>query len=170
MRYTDDRDRALAERKMRVVMGIARSKGISQLILGAWGCGAYGNPINEIAPLWRKVLLGSAETNTKGCQDLEAITDKRRNHMEIVFAIRGTAVAQAFAQHFGDGLEIDEYEQSDAISGSQAEEMDRDSGDRATIEGLNKIAQLEAQITHAQSPILRERLQAILTKLKEDNG
>ena len=40
-----DRDRDIVVRKMKSVLRIAESKGAEKLVLGAWGCGAYGNPV-----------------------------------------------------------------------------------------------------------------------------
>lgn len=162
-RYANSQDRDLAERKMRAVMGIARSKGISQLVLGAWGCGAYGNPVNEIASLWQKVLLGAAEHDTKDCQGPEALTEGSRKQVEIVFAVRGLGVAQSFAEHFGPGIQTQQDEPQ--LAGSEEDE-----DVHASTEGTDKIAELEAQIAHARSPILRERLQVVLAKLKEDHN
>ncbi|KAF2964397.1 hypothetical protein GQX73_g9166 [Xylaria multiplex] len=57
-RYASATDRELVVRKMRSVLRVFAAKGCSRIVLGAWGCGAYGNPISEIAEAWRRVLLG----------------------------------------------------------------------------------------------------------------
>ncbi|KAI1173236.1 hypothetical protein F4777DRAFT_458106 [Nemania sp. FL0916] len=56
-RYARAADRELAVRKMRAVLRVFAAKGCSCVVLGAWGCGAYGNPVTEIAEAWRQVLL-----------------------------------------------------------------------------------------------------------------
>lgn len=44
--------------KIRLIMQIAMEKGITHLVLGALGCGAYHNPPEEVAKIFRKVILG----------------------------------------------------------------------------------------------------------------
>ncbi|KAI0397747.1 hypothetical protein F5Y17DRAFT_413352 [Xylariaceae sp. FL0594] len=56
-RYTSAADRELVRRKMRAVMRVLASRGCERVVLGAWGCGAYGNPVGEIAEAWRRVLV-----------------------------------------------------------------------------------------------------------------
>ena len=58
--YASAADRELAGRKMRAVLRVAQAKGVRKLVLGAWGCGAYGNPVEEVAAAWHRVLLGGA--------------------------------------------------------------------------------------------------------------
>ncbi|KAI2614770.1 uncharacterized protein GGS25DRAFT_65341 [Hypoxylon fragiforme] len=55
--YTAAADRELAIRKMRAVMRVFVSRGAKRIVLGAWGCGVYGNPVGEVARAWRRVLL-----------------------------------------------------------------------------------------------------------------
>lgn len=55
-RYANDSDRTLVEAKMRAVLRMAELNRVDGLVLGAWGCGAYGNPVGEVARAWRKVL------------------------------------------------------------------------------------------------------------------
>ncbi|KAG5940417.1 hypothetical protein E4U59_002451 [Claviceps monticola] len=55
-KYADPRDEELVVRKMRAVMRMVRGRGVMKLVLGAWGCGAYGNPVGEIARAWARVL------------------------------------------------------------------------------------------------------------------
>ncbi|KAI0967172.1 hypothetical protein F4678DRAFT_475394 [Xylaria arbuscula] len=56
-RYASPADRELVLRKMRAVMRVFAAKGCTHVVLGAWGCGAYGNPVSEIAEAWRRVLV-----------------------------------------------------------------------------------------------------------------
>ncbi|KAI3330330.1 hypothetical protein F4824DRAFT_505180 [Ustulina deusta] len=55
-RYASAADRELVVRKMRAVLRVFAAKGCTRVVLGAWGCGAYGNPVPEIAKAWRQVL------------------------------------------------------------------------------------------------------------------
>jgi len=49
--------RSLTKRKIRAMFSIARKHGHDALILSAWGCGAYGNPPQAIAALFRGMIL-----------------------------------------------------------------------------------------------------------------
>ena len=54
--YRSGSDARLMEEKMRVILRIAVKNGHRQIILGAFGCGAFGNPREEVAKMWRHVL------------------------------------------------------------------------------------------------------------------
>lgn len=132
--YADPADRELVLRKMRVVLRVAQAKGIKKLVLGAWGCGAYGNPVEEIAAAWQRVLLGGsggracARTNHDNNNNIIRQGDKSNGRHksnnkksrkaketwdgieEVVFAIRSAGVAERFAKAFGDALVWDEDE------------------------------------------------------------
>lgn len=53
-RYVADRD--LMKAKMRSILRVAAFNRHRQLVLGALGCGAFGNPNNEVADCWMEVL------------------------------------------------------------------------------------------------------------------
>ncbi|KAL8815544.1 MAG: hypothetical protein Q9223_005325 [Gallowayella weberi] len=55
--YAAPADRELMRSKIQLVLRIAAAKGHRQLILGALGCGAFGNPREEVVKLWKQVLL-----------------------------------------------------------------------------------------------------------------
>ncbi|KAL8800057.1 MAG: hypothetical protein Q9182_005457 [Xanthomendoza sp. 2 TL-2023] len=55
--YAAAADREMMRDKIRMVLRVAAAKGHRQLVLGALGCGAFGNPRGEVARLWRDVLL-----------------------------------------------------------------------------------------------------------------
>ncbi|KAF8464880.1 hypothetical protein BDZ91DRAFT_729065 [Kalaharituber pfeilii] len=57
-RYAKDQDREIMREGMRLVLRAAMLGGCRKIVLGAWGCGAYGNPVQEVAQLWKRVLLG----------------------------------------------------------------------------------------------------------------
>ncbi|TAQ86971.1 hypothetical protein B7494_g4704 [Chlorociboria aeruginascens] len=90
--YADAEEREVMVRTIRLVFQIARAKGIRKLVLGAWGCGAYGNPPGEVAGIFRRVMEG----------------DRRRGSAllgieEVVFAVFDEGVnLRAFEEVFGD--------------------------------------------------------------------
>ncbi|KAG6283039.1 hypothetical protein E4U48_002068 [Claviceps purpurea] len=100
-KYADPRDEELVVRKMRAVMRMVRGRGVMKLILGAWGCGAYGNPVGEIARAWARVLCVRGGRNG-GCRG----EGEGWDGLEVVFAIKDCRMAVAFAREFGGGLTV----------------------------------------------------------------
>lgn len=98
--YSEQKDRDMVLAKMRCVMRILRSRHIKRVVLGAWGCGAYGNPVEEIARSWRRVLLGP---QARRPERAEAYDD-----MEVVFAIKDHNMARRFTTAFGAGAIFEE--------------------------------------------------------------
>ena len=62
-RYREKRDRETMKEKMRVVLRIAAINRHRVLVLGALGCGAFGNPRGEVVECWKEVF---AETEFNG--------------------------------------------------------------------------------------------------------
>ena len=155
--YSSSKDRELVIEKMRAVMRIFQSKSVKIVVLGAWGCGAYGNPVGEVAAAWKKVLLGGrqAQRSKKGRKELWTGIET------VVFAIKDAGLADAFGQAFGDGLILDNNEDD-----SEQE----DSGDDLEAEKLRemqeKIAEMKSRIEHAKSPELKAGLTSILASLE----
>ncbi|KAI0399740.1 hypothetical protein F4802DRAFT_539343 [Xylaria palmicola] len=58
--YASPADRELVVRKMCAALRVFADKGCTRVVLGAWGCGAYRNPVSEIAGAWRRVLGAGA--------------------------------------------------------------------------------------------------------------
>jgi uncharacterized protein (TIGR02452 family) len=58
-RYARGADAKLMEEKMRVILRIAVKNGHRQIVLGAFGCGAFGNPKEDVAGMWKSVLSES---------------------------------------------------------------------------------------------------------------
>ncbi|PTB65596.1 hypothetical protein BBK36DRAFT_163480 [Trichoderma citrinoviride] len=54
--YKNPHDRDTMKMKMRFCLRIAASKGHGLLVLGALGCGAFGNPRDDVAECWLEVL------------------------------------------------------------------------------------------------------------------
>jgi len=155
--YSSGKDRELVIEKMRAVMRIFQAKSVNKVVLGAWGCGAYGNPVGEIAAAWKKVLLGGrqAQRSKKGRRELWTGIET------VVFAIKDAGLADAFGQAFGDGLIQDDVED---VSKQE------DSGDDLEAEKLRemqeKIAEMKSRIEHAKSPELKAGLTSILASLE----
>lgn len=61
--YRDQKDVKLMKEKMRVVLRTAIRNKHQQVVLGALGCGAFGNPRRIVADMWKEVLL---ETEFQG--------------------------------------------------------------------------------------------------------
>ncbi|KAI1419412.1 hypothetical protein F5Y12DRAFT_789081 [Xylaria sp. FL1777] len=152
-RYVNAADRELVVRKMNAVLRVFATKGCRRVVLGAWGCGAYGNPVSEIAKAWRQVLSPKISRNTDAETWGAFIED-------VVFAIQDGSVAAAFARAFGeDVLPLPAPSSSDG---------DQDPADVARITELQeKIAQLEIQAEQARSPQLQIGLENVLAGLRK---
>lgn len=156
--YIHAKDREIVLDKMRAVMRVFSLKGASKVVLGAWGCGAYGNPVGEVARAWRKVLLGAASRKGKKKANTSTI-EQWAGIKEVVFAIKDVSMAEAFHTAFGEGLSWIEDEDEEA--GSREVEGIDDLG-----EILEKIQELRERIDRAPNPRVREGLQAVLVGLQ----
>ncbi|KAM0214064.1 hypothetical protein ACHAQI_003684 [Fusarium lateritium] len=154
--YANTKDREIAQAKMTAVMRIAVMKNSKRLVLGAWGCGAHGNPVGEIARLWKAVVRPRHDKSKTGKERWESLD-------EIVFAIKDHNMAQAFAQAFGEGLEQldkDEREEED-------NEAEVDLADVKRQELLDKIDELEQRIQAVANPKVKDGLRTVLEGLKK---
>lgn len=97
--YVEDKDKEIVLRKMRAVMRMVKGRGVDRLVLGAWGCGAYGNPVREIARAWKKVLYGRKGKDKDDGEGWDGL--------EVVFAIKDRKMADIFATEFGGGLIVE---------------------------------------------------------------
>ncbi|KAM5344469.1 hypothetical protein ACJ41O_013005 [Fusarium nematophilum] len=163
--YADEKDRELVLQKMKMVMRICQAKGIRRVVLGAWGCGAYGNPVAEVAGAWRKVLLPRKGKQQKGKETWDGVE-------EAVFAIKDAGMAEAFATAFGEGL-VREEEDVD-IEGEEEDEGEDDDPEAVKRRELrDKIRELEERIEATANPGVKDGLRSILAGLKkqmpEDN-
>lgn len=151
-KYASQKDRDTASRQIKCVMHILRAKGVEKCVLGAWGCGAYGNPVVEIAHAFRKVMLGDGRDSKR--------TDWG-NLEEIVFAIKEGKLASEFAKHFGNGLEVDRPAQGQ----DQASNESDDGGTDVVKDLEDKIKELDLRIGQSKNPSLRTPLEAIRAQL-----
>jgi len=156
--YTNGKDRDLVLENMRAAMRIFQAKKVSRVVLGAWGCGALGHPVGEVATAWRKVLLGSerARKNKKGKQEMWTGIET------VMFAIKDTGLAEAFGQAFGDGLVQDEEDVGSEVD----DDLDDDTDAARLREMQEKIAEMQIRIQQAKSPELKAGLISILAGLE----
>lgn len=154
MRRLSAGDRRVVEEKMRGVVRILAGKGVRRVVLGAWGCGAYGNPVRDVGEAWGAVLLGGKREMWRGAE-------------EVVFAITDRRMAEEFAGAFGGGMEVEEG----PVGGEDEEEEEADD----VAEELRvKIAEMEGQIEKVWNADLKQRMLVILgglkTQLREREG
>lgn len=147
-RYTHETDRDLVMQKMRHVMAVFRLKGAKRIVLGAWGCGAYGNPVDEVSAAWKHVLLGGKKLNL----DDSGVE-------EIVFAINDRRMAHRFAEAFGDVITV--------VNAADTDAQDKGEEEEPSSEIQSKIDELEQAFASAKTPELREGLARALASLKE---
>ena len=65
-------------RYMRAVLHAAKLSGFPNIVLGAWGCGAFGNPPGLVAELFREQLC-SLEFRGSFRQVVFAVVDPKRD-------------------------------------------------------------------------------------------
>lgn len=156
--YVLGKDKELVLEKMRSVMRIFQAKNVKKVVLGAWGCGAYGNPVGEIAAAWKRVLLGN--TNSKQARGKNKSKGETWKGIEtVVFAIKDPGMAEAFEEAFGKGVTREDPEQ-------ESEDESEDDEDTARVREIkDKIEQLELQVRQSRSTQLQDGLRTILTSL-----
>lgn len=147
--YTHVKDRELVIQKMRAVLRVFQSSGATRLVLGAWGCGAYGNPVEEIAQAWKRVLVG-----TKKKPECWAGIE------QVVFAINEAKMAEAFQREFGEDLE------KEILHAEASEDDSLEQSDEAH-ELTAKIAEMELQRSQIRNPESQARVDKILNGLNE---
>ncbi|KAG5657891.1 hypothetical protein KAF25_007924 [Fusarium avenaceum] len=154
--YANRKDREIAQAKMTAVMRIAVMKKTKRLVLGAWGCGAHGNPVGEIARLWKAVLRPRHDKSKTGKERWESLD-------EIVFAIKDHNMAQAFAEAFGEGLEQPDEEMGEVED--IEDEIDLADVKRQGL--LHKIEELEQRMQAVANPRVKDGLRTVLDGLKK---
>jgi uncharacterized protein (TIGR02452 family) len=99
-RYADPEDEEMMSLKIKFIMRTAAKMGVTHLILGALGCGAYRNPTGQVANIMRKCLVGKGNGRPSG-EDW-----KGAGIEQVVFAILddcpGKLVWQTFVEEFKD--------------------------------------------------------------------
>jgi uncharacterized protein (TIGR02452 family) len=159
-------DRVMVEKKMRAVLRIAARKGVKKLVLGAWGCGAYGNPVVDIAQAWKSVLCTPPNPgNKKKSSEVETWPGIE----EVVFAISNRRMAKDFSNAFDKGMAVE------AGPTDEVENEDEDEEEDKVAEELRaKILEMEGQVSKVWNPDLKARMGVILeglrTQLREREG
>ncbi|KAI3319532.1 hypothetical protein HD806DRAFT_525514 [Xylariaceae sp. AK1471] len=191
-RYASAADRELVQRKMRAVLRVFAAKGCTRVVLGAWGCGAYGNPVSEVAEAWRRVLVpdhrvemnhrageegtssATARGKGKGYKGKKARNREKETwgaHIEdVVFAIKDAGMAAAFARAFGEDLlpvPISADGEHGSLSSTVGDE-DEDLIEVARMGELRaKIEELELRLGQARSSHLKAGLETVLAGLRK---
>jgi uncharacterized protein (TIGR02452 family) len=155
------KDRETVEGKIRAVLRIAQRKSVKKLVLGAWGCGAYGNPIQDIAAAFKKVLSGSPPSSGGGKKERKEEVETWSNLEEVIFAIGNRKMANSFAQAFG-GVDVE------AGPGAGDEKDEECEEDKVAEELRTKIQEMEGQLGSGRvwNPELKSRMGSILDGLK----
>ncbi|KAF5612242.1 uncharacterized protein FSUBG_1561 [Fusarium subglutinans] len=157
--YANKKDRDTAQAKMRAVMRIAMVKRCKRLVLGAWGCGAHGNPVGEIARAWKSVLTPR--------YDKSKLKERWEYVDEIVFAIKDHNMAQAFAEAWGDGIELQDEKENGMKEEEEKDAEVVDLADAKTQELKDKIRELEQRIQRVNNPKVLDGLKAVLDGLEK---
>ncbi|KAH7131330.1 hypothetical protein EDB81DRAFT_137437 [Dactylonectria macrodidyma] len=148
--YANEKDREMALRKMKMVLRICQAKGMTKVVLGAWGCGAYGNPVGEIAAAWRKVLVPRKDGKNKNKRETwDGLED-------VVFAIKDAGMAESFGTAFGDSLLL---EVSEADDDGEDEEVDPEETQAQELQA--RIDELEQRIETTANPQVKKGLLGI---------
>ncbi|EFQ34980.1 uncharacterized protein GLRG_10124 [Colletotrichum graminicola M1.001] len=154
--YVHEKDRQLVLEKMKMVLRVCQMKGVKKVVLGAWGCGAYGNPVAEVAKAWRKVLIPRNDTKGKKKGNKETWDGVE----DILFAIKDPGMADAFEEAFGKGIERDEL---DNVEDTEDSEPDVD--ERNKLELQASIDELQHRIEATSNQPLKNSLNSILAGL-----
>jgi hypothetical protein len=139
---------------MRVVARAAVQKGVDVVVLGVWGCGAYGNPVGEIAEAWMRVLVGR---NREGRSGVE----------EVVFAIptknpEGMKHFEEFKRIFEGVAEVVQAEEKEGKEGPPEDY-------RMEIRELQEAIKVkEGEMGMIRSDILKQRVRDIIVGLKRE--
>jgi uncharacterized protein (TIGR02452 family) len=86
--YSNDQDRCVMRMKIQLLLQTAAYHKLDCLVLGAWGCGAFYNPVNEVAKLFAEELKK---------------TEVRNAFKHVTFAIRdnpGRSLCNEFREAF----------------------------------------------------------------------
>ncbi|GAB7357904.1 hypothetical protein MBLNU230_g0072t1 [Neophaeotheca triangularis] len=156
-----DQDRELVTRKMKAVLRMAQAKGAERVVLGAWGCGAYGNPVKEVAKIWRKVIAGSPRQRRPNTEQWEGIK-------EIIFAIPDRTMIRDFERAFegvlapAGNVSPSEPVETNTDAGAHAAALDADINNLFT-----QIAEIELQMEQMPTQRSKARLKDVLAGLRK---
>ncbi|KAF2767695.1 hypothetical protein EJ03DRAFT_328887 [Teratosphaeria nubilosa] len=157
-----DRDRELVTRKMKAVMRIAQGKGAKKVVLGAWGCAALGNPVKDVAKLWRQVVAGSPRQRRPNPEQWHGIE-------EVIFAVPDPLMMREFHAQFHDILAPDlpspppddAHPDDPTWSSTAAKEAD-------LAHLISRVQDTEMQIEQLSNPRAKARLRDVLASLNRE--
>lgn len=150
LRYASAKDRTLMISKMMAVLRTLSRKGTTSVVLGAWGCGAYGNPVSEIAKAWKAALKSTTQSGT--------------SLKEIVFAIEEGRMAEEFAREFDEDQAVEIVRQARVKNVLELEAEYQKWRERVEME--EKVQELEKQVAQTRFPELKARLELVLDNLR----
>lgn len=168
-KYENSADREQMWEKMRLVMRAAVKGGVSNIVLGAWGCGAYGNPVEEVAEGWKKVLVGAGKAGRGRVEMWEGIE-------KVVFAIssktaEGKQQLESFQKVF-EGVAHEEKEPEPEGEGGVGAEKDEDDPEEIRLRDIKELTEQieikEAQLDRIKNESLRERIAELVVSLKKE--
>ncbi|KAH0607419.1 uncharacterized protein H6S33_002453 [Morchella sextelata] len=168
-RYENVADREQMWEKMRLVMRAAARGGVGNVVLGAWGCGAYGNPVEEVAEGWKKVLVGAGKGGRGKVEVWEGIE-------EVVFAIstktvEGKQQLEGFQKVF-EGVAYEDKEPEAQEREAVEAEKDEDDPEEIRLRDIQELTEQiqikEAQLDRIKNESLRERIAELVTSLKKE--
>lgn len=168
--YVQAKDRELAILKMKTVMEVVQSRGIAKVVLGAWGCGAYGNPVGEVARAWKRVLVGDKKRRGKKKNGESKVMEELWHSFdEVMFAVKDHGMAEAFQAAFGEELawvaeDEDEDEDEDGTGGSDGEDTADGKGEMEEL--LEKMEELKVRIDGTTNPLVKKGLEVVMAGLQ----
>lgn len=115
--YVCGRDWEVVLEKMRAVLRVLVGRGVGRVVLGAWGCGAYGNPVGRVARAWRGVLGGSRrrDRDWKGLREVVfAITDERM--VDVFKTTFEDVVEEEASLENKEGVKVEKYGEDHDVS------------------------------------------------------
>ncbi|KAF3904687.1 hypothetical protein ABW21_db0208668 [Orbilia brochopaga] len=147
--YASQSDYEAMMTAIRSIMRVAAMRGVTHLVLGAFGCGAYGNPNHVVADIFRRVICGRRFAVTAEGEGMEGVSEgvvsdawSREERevwsgiREVVFAVlpdgkaKGKGNFEVFADVFADVVGWQE-----SASASSAAEAADASIENAVAEG-----------------------------------
>jgi uncharacterized protein (TIGR02452 family) len=87
------RMREVMSHRIACVLGLAAHHGHDALVLGAWGCGVFGNDPGEVAELFAGQLLGQGRYSTAFTEVVFAILDRRGDSLRPFAAVFGSSAS-----------------------------------------------------------------------------
>ncbi|KAF3934947.1 hypothetical protein ABW19_dt0208433 [Dactylella cylindrospora] len=139
-RYENQQDYEDLTLTIKNILRIAVMKGVTHVVLGAFGCGAYGNPNDVVADVFKRAICGR-----KFGRDEKSLENWEKEEREVwsgieevVFAIygddRGKGNLDAFQDAFGEVMKWQEENKG------QEEEKATDSGDWTLVDAVGEGA------------------------------